>query len=120
MSMGEKLDKLGADGVLHGFTLWRTDHGYQASMQTGAKNSWRIQRGATPSEAIRKVLDMDYVDKIDDASGIAPAPRMTRSEADFADAALAAAMAEDAHNFELDQPFESVVPDEDGGGGIFG
>jgi len=116
-SIVARLDELAATGALHGFTLWKcTDH-YQANMQTGAKNSWRVQRGTTPSEAIRKVLDMDYVEAIDEASGVPPAARMARSETDYADAAIADAMAEDDRNFELDQPFESALPDD---GGIFG
>ncbi|MGO3930828.1 hypothetical protein [Rhodopseudomonas pseudopalustris] len=91
----DKLNQLAADGRLHGFTLWKCPDHWQANMQTGASAGWRCMRGATPGEAIRKVLDMDYVDAIDDALGEPPLPIMTRSEADFAEAALADVLAEE-------------------------
>lgn len=69
------LDQLAAEGKLHAFTLWPTpDGGYQANLQAGKAAGWRVRRGSTPSDAIEAVLAMDYVDAIDDRSGVNTAP----------------------------------------------
>jgi hypothetical protein len=86
--IGDKLDQLASARGLHGFTLWKCSDHWQANIQTGPNAGWRCMRGATPSEAIQKALDMDYVDDLDVASGIKGAPFTPRSEADFADAAI--------------------------------
>lgn len=80
----QKLDELAAAGKLHGFTLWRSHEAgdFQANLQTGRNAGWRVMRGASPSEAITAVLGMDFVDQIDEASGIVGTP------IDFGEAAV--------------------------------
>lgn len=67
-----KLDERFARGDLKGFTLWKTpNRGYQANLQSADTGAWRVRTADTPSEAIALVLDMDFVDEIDRAAGLA-------------------------------------------------
>lgn len=82
----QDLDNLAAQDALHGFTMFKTKHGYQTSLRTEEAGGYRVMRKDTPSEGIAAVLSMDHME---DA-----ATRVHRSETDFADAAIADLVAE--------------------------
>lgn len=55
-SLIKRLDALHAAGKMHGFSLWPSQGGYQASLAV-THNSFRIRVADTPGEAIAEVLD---------------------------------------------------------------
>jgi hypothetical protein len=56
MDILAKLDELHRAGKMHGFSIWPTRGGYQASLAVAA-NSFRIRVGETPSDAVAQVLE---------------------------------------------------------------
>ncbi|WP_035693653.1 hypothetical protein [Bradyrhizobium liaoningense] len=56
MDIITKLDELHRTGKMHGFSIWPTSGGYQASLAVQA-NSFRIRVGETPSDAVAQVLE---------------------------------------------------------------
>lgn len=105
----EKLDQLAADGTLHGFTLWKSKHGYQANMQTGANAGWRVRSAPTPSEAIALVLGMDWIDEADDRLGLPPLPVRDVDSVDFGEAAISDLVAD--AEAEADEPANTSLFD---------
>lgn len=64
MDILAKLDELHAAGDMHGFSLWPSRGGWQASVAITAPNSFRIRHGTTPSAAAAALFDDDPVDEI--------------------------------------------------------
>lgn len=54
----KRLDALHAAGKMHGFSVWPSQGGYQASLGM-ATNSFRIRHAATPGAAIAELLQGD-------------------------------------------------------------
>lgn len=55
MDILAKLDELDRAGKMHGFSIWPTRGGYQASLAV-QPNSFRIRVAETPSAAVEEVL----------------------------------------------------------------
>lgn len=58
MDILQKLDELHAAGEMHGFSIWPTSDGYQASLAVST-NSFRIRVGETPGDAVEQLMSGD-------------------------------------------------------------
>lgn len=54
----KRLNELHAAGNMHGFSIWPSQRGFQASIAMSAPNSFRIRHGDTPSDAVNALFDM--------------------------------------------------------------